>query len=720
MDQRLESEQDQQASQARGRSGPEMEPVDRPGAILEARPPSVTTDAAPAGGDGAHVGATADANALLGAALESMAQGILIVDADFKISALNERVWDFVPEYRELYQIGADIRDAWRESAKAGRYDIGSDEAEDLVARWTSVFLRRERLVTERITTDGKLIQIDLQPAGSYAGWVATYTDLSERRKTEAALVQSADNLRTILENVADGLFALDEAGTVQLFNVKAEEIFGFSADEIIGQSASLLVPDAIAAKYAATIRAFLSTDRSGAVDISGESVGRRKDGSEFPLGIGVGYVPQGEKHTFIASVRDIGEAKAAAERVQHGKRLESLGQLVGGIAHEFNNLLTSISGFTEMALKKAGDEKRVVEYLTEVADVSKRAVTLTGQMLAFGRKQIVEKEVVRVGQTLLSQESLIRVSLDASTELSFEIDEDDSHIEIDSGQLSQCVMNLVNNARHAMPDGGKLFIRYMTVDVEADKETSHGKTLPAGRYALISVSDTGTGMGQEVLARLFDPFYSTKEKGKGTGLGLSLVYGMIANSDGVIDVTTEVGVGSTFSIYLPVVEADSAGAAAGVLGAPAAEAVLRIPVLLVVDDDAHVRRFTQVTLEDEGYQVLVARDGEEAVARHKAQDGGIDLLVSDVVMPRMGGVELATVLTDAQPGLKVVFMSGYTAETSQKVNDFTTDGNFLQKPFQSEDLIYLVSKIVRPPEAGETEPPNTQPPETGLSEPAP
>ena len=511
--------------------------------------------------------------------------------------------------------------------------------------------------------------------------------------------MQSAENLRTILENVADGLFALDENGTVRLFNHKAEEIFGYRASEIIGRTASVLVPDGIATHYTETLKRFLAGDKTGAIEIDSESVGRRKSGSEFPLGIGVSYVPQGDKHLFVVSVRDIGEAKAAEERLQHGKRLESLGQLVGGIAHEFNNLLTSISGFTEMALKKAGDEDKVREYLTEVSEVSKRAAALTGQMLAFGRKQIVEKEIVRVGEALLAQESLIRVSLDASTELIFEIAEDDSCIEIDAGQLSQCVMNLVNNARHAMPDGGKLVIKYETTDVEADRVTSHGKTLPAGRYALISISDTGTGMERDVLARLFDPFYSTKERGKGTGLGLSLVYGMIANCDGVIDVESTVGVGSTFSMYLPVVEVDSGGETAGVVGAPAVSPVRRIPTILVVDDDAHVRRFTQITLEDEGYHVLVAMDGEDAIAVHDDHGAEIDLLVSDVVMPRMGGVELAARLAVVHPGLKTVFMSGYTAETSEQVSEFATEGNFLQKPFQFEQLIELIHEIVPMPE---------------------
>jgi PAS domain S-box-containing protein len=642
----------------------------------------------------------AEAPALLGVALESMAQGIVIIDGSFKIAALNERVWDFVPEYRDLYQVGADIRNVWRVGAEAGLYDSGFVDADELVARWTGVFLRRERQVLERMTASGKLIQIDLRPAASYAGWVATYTDLSERLKAEAALVQSAENLRTILENVADGLFALDELGTVRLFNHKAEAIFGYKAHEIIGRGAALLVPNEIAESYAAAIKAFLETDRTGPIEIGNETTGRRKDGAEFPLAIGLAYVPQGDKQLFVASVRDIGEAKAAAERAQHGKRLESLGQFVGGIAHEFNNILTSISGFTEMALKKAGDEARVVEYLSEVAEVTKRAITLTGQMLAFGRKQVVEKEIVRAGEALLALESLIRVSFDAGTELSFEIEADDICVEIDAGQLSQCVMNLVNNARHAMPDGGKLVIKYKSVAVEADRVTSHGKLLPAGRYALISISDTGTGMEPDVLARLFDPFFSTKERGRGTGLGLSLVYGMIANSDGVIDVKSEAGLGSTFSIYLPIVDPASADRTAPAEAAPAGAATPHKPVILVVDDDAHVRRFTQVTLEDEGYDVLAASDGEDAVAVHGERGAGIDLLVSDVVMPRMGGVDLAKALSAAQPGLKVVFTSGYTAETSEEVSKFASNGNFLQKPFQSEELIDLVSRLVPLPAA--------------------
>jgi two-component system cell cycle sensor histidine kinase/response regulator CckA len=660
--------------------------------LPQTSPSAFAEDARPVRGEGALIlgHPAGEANALLGTALESMAQGIVILDTDFRISALNERVWDFVPEYRDLYQIGADIREIWRRGAEAGRYEVGADDPDDLVARWTGVLLRRERHVTQRMTADGKLFQIDLRPAGERAGWVATYTDLSERLNAEMALVQSAENLRTILENVADGLFALDETGTIRLFNHKAEEIFGYKAHEIIGRSASLLVTEELAEDYAAKIKAFLAGERTSKIRVDRETVGRRKDGTEFPLAMNLSYVPQGERHLFIASVRDIGETKAADERAQHGKRLESLGQLVGGIAHEFNNILTSISGFTEMALKKADNQERVVEYLTEVAEVTKRAVTLTGQMLAFGRKQIVEKEIVRAGETLLSQESLIRVSLDASTELIFDIDQDDSCIEIDAGQLSQCVMNLVNNARHAMPDGGKLTIRYRTVDIDADRDTSHGRTLRAGRYALISVSDTGIGMEPEVLARLFDPFYSTKERGKGTGLGLSLVYGMLANCDGVIDVDSTVGEGSTFTIYLPVVQADSGAGTAGVEGTPAVVAAPSIPVILVVDDDVHIRRLTEVTLEDEGYKVLVAKDGEDAIAVHKDYGSGIDLLVSDVVMPRMGGVELASELTAVQPDLSVVFMSGYTAETSKQVG-----GHILQKPFQSEDLVALAKKIV-------------------------
>jgi CheY-like chemotaxis protein len=251
------------------------------------------------------------------------------------------------------------------------------------------------------------------------------------------------------------------------------------------------------------------------------------------------------------------------------------------------------------------------------------------------------------------------------------------------------------------MPDGGKLTIKYEATVVDADRVTSHGKTLPAGRYALISVSDTGTGMEPETLARLFDPFYSTKERGKGTGLGLSLVYGMIANSDGVIDVESTVGAGSTFSIYLPIVDPDSGAETAGEEGSPAVQAKQRVPVILVVDDDAHVRRFTQITLEDEGYEVLVAKDGEDAIAVHEEHDTEIDLLVSDVVMPKMGGVELAAKLNAVHPSLKVVFMSGYTAETSDQIREFATSGNFLQKPFQFEQLIDLITETAPLPGAG-------------------
>ena len=396
-----------------------------------------------------------------------------------------------------------------------------------------------------------------------------------------------------------------------------------------------------------------------------------------------------GKPQFAIAMAEDITQRRVLEEQLRQSQKLEAVGRLAGGVAHDFNNMLTAIGGYTSFALEHAEEGSALRADLDEVRKATERATLLTRQLLAFSRKQVLEPVLLDLNEVVGELNAMLRPLLGADVALSTELEPSLGSIEADPGQLNQVVMNLVVNARDAMPQGGALTIETANVDVD---ETGDG-TIEPGAYVSLTVRDEGEGIDEETLRQIFEPFFTTKESGKGTGLGLATVYGIVKQSGGYVEVESEVGVGSAFRIYLrrldgarqPEAETVAAPALVGARAQPA--------TVLVVEDEEVVRGLVVQVLEGEGYLALVANDGEEAFAI--AERTPVDVLLTDLTMPKLGGRELAERLRRTNPDLKVLYMSGYTDSGILSDGVLPPGTAFLSKPFTFAELAESVRGLL-------------------------
>jgi len=387
----------------------------------------------------------------------------------------------------------------------------------------------------------------------------------------------------------------------------------------------------------------------------------------------------------------DITDRRQLEEQLRQAQKMDAVGRLAGGVAHDFNNLLMVINGYTEVLLEQLEQGGAMHHKVQSIQQAADRAATLTRQLLAFSRKQLLELKVVDVNTVIGDMERLLRPLIGENIELVTRLSQDAGHTRADAGQLEQVIMNLVVNAKDAMPDGGKITVQ--SCDVTVRQNFREHRFVQPGRYAVISVADTGHGIDKETQSRIFEPFFTTKEKGKGTGLGLSTVYGIVKQSNGYVFVESEPGAGTTFYVYLPRVE-DSAEELAPAK-APQAEAGGCETVLLVEDEES-VRELVKVTLVSRGYNVLEAENGEFGLEVAEKFKDRIDILITDVVMPGIGGRELAKKLLAARPGISVLYLSGYTEDAVVTQGAIGPDTGFLQKPFTLQNLAKKVREVLR------------------------
>ncbi|MEO6095113.1 MAG: MEDS domain-containing protein [Fibrobacteria bacterium] len=389
----------------------------------------------------------------------------------------------------------------------------------------------------------------------------------------------------------------------------------------------------------------------------------------------------------FIGSAIDITGHKETEDQLRQAQKMEAIGRLAGGIAHDFNNLLTAINGYSEMALVLVEGNENLMDYLGEIKRSGERAASLTQQLLAYSRKQILAPTVFDLNETVADMDRMLRRLIGENIRMELALEPNLGLVRADPGQIQQIILNLVLNARDAMQGGGRLV--FETANVILDKAQDPQVSRP---HAMLAVRDTGTGMTAEVRSRIFEPFFTTKEVGKGTGLGLSSAYGIIRQSGGIINVESEPGRGSLFRIYLPIVEADRYNADVGNGRTP--ESARPSETILLVEDEDAVRTFIQRTLQSQGYTILEAKDGHAAIAlgetcRH------IDLLLTDVVMPDMNGAALADKLKALHPDIRVLFMSGYTDNIFLPGGVSDPASKFLQKPFGQADLHLKVRELL-------------------------
>jgi signal transduction histidine kinase/CheY-like chemotaxis protein len=386
-------------------------------------------------------------------------------------------------------------------------------------------------------------------------------------------------------------------------------------------------------------------------------------------------------------------ELRAREEQIRQAQKLEALGLMAGGIAHDFNNLVTGVIGFSGLVLARLPNEDPLRVFVAQIEAAGQRAANLTRQLLAFSRRQPLQPQVLDLNVVVTDLEGLLRRAIGEHIELATSFEPELGHVEADRGQLEQVLVNLSVNARDAMPEGGRLTIKTANVVLGEEYARQHVGA-QVGHHAMLSVTDTGTGMDADTQARIFEPFFTTKEPGKGTGLGLSTVYGIVNQSGGSIWVYSEVGHGTTFRIYLPRVDrpVSVSGPKESQNGLPRGE-----ETILLVEDDRIVRSFTSTVLESLGYTVLVAGGAHDALPVLASRGPSIDLLLTDLVMPGMGGRELAQKISNAYPTIKILYMSGFDPDTQVGQRAVPYGAPFLQKPFSPATLSQKVREALRP-----------------------
>jgi PAS domain S-box-containing protein len=527
---------------------------------------------------------------------------------------------------------------------------------------------------------------------------VGSMVDVSERKRTEAVLRESEARHRAVLEAAMDAFVGMDHEGRVTEFNPAAERMFGHARAAVLGRDlAELIVPPAFRDAHRRGLARYLATGESTMVGGRIEVSAMRADGTEFPVELTVTGLRIGGPPAFSACIRDLtGQRRADAARaslemqLQQAQKMEAVGRLAGGVAHDFNNLLTVIAGRAHMLLGRLQPGEPMHRDVELIQKTSQRAVALTSQLLAFSRKQVVQPRVLELGPLVAEIAPMLQRMIGEDVELSVEPLEGSGRVKVDPSQMQQVLMNLAVNARDAMPGGGRIAMAIREVEV-SEAAAAGRANLPPGPYVTLAVSDTGTGMSAETAAHIFEPFFTTKEQGKGTGLGLSTVYGIVEQSRGHVEVESEIGRGTTFTIFLPRVEEPLAGASADT----GRRLRTTARTVLVVDDEPEVLELASEILRRVGYTVLEAADGATALAVAGRHEGEIHLLVTDMVMPGMSGRDVAERLRALRASLRVLYISGYVQDASARATLAGEHSAFVAKPFTPELLTDRVRELL-------------------------
>ncbi|MDQ3003154.1 MAG: PAS domain S-box protein [Fibrobacterota bacterium] len=538
-----------------------------------------------------------------------------------------------------------------------------------------------------------------LTPEGKLESLMGTFVDITERKREEELLRRSEERSRVAAECGNDMIYEWDiRTGTLEWFG-PVDERLGFRHGDIprtLEAWERLIHPEDRAPVAAGIERHLRSRD-----SFQGEYRIRCKDGS-YRIWSDRGtamWDSEGVAYKWIGTASDVTEARRAEEalrikeeQLRQSQKLEAVGRLAGGIAHDFNNLLAAIMGYCELMLYRLEPEHPCRKEVGEILNGSDRAAGLIRQLLAFSRQEIPQPKVIHPNFIITSMERMLDHLLEENVELDIRLDEDAGRVRMDPVQLEQVVMNLVLNARDAMPGGGNLLVSTGNVELSGDIPGAYGK-VHAGPHVRISIADSGRGIDRENLPHIFDPFFTTKDRGKGSGLGLSTVYGIITQNQGCVLVETEVDKGSAFSIYLPLTE-EEAEEETEIKKALRSSSIVPKTVLVVEDDD-EVRGIVRDLLSRQGFMVLEARQGREALMLAENYTQPVHLLLTDVVMPGMGGKELADSLRKFMPSVRVLFMSGYTQDAAFRQEVAEGGRAFIQKPFSMTALVGKIREVL-------------------------
>jgi PAS domain S-box-containing protein len=511
-------------------------------------------------------------------------------------------------------------------------------------------------------------------------------------------LKSSEKKYRDLVDNLNDLVWEVDEKGRYTYASEALIELLGYTPAEIIGKRPFDLMPDDEAIRVERIFSEYIKNQQSFSAL---KNINIHREGHEVILetsgqpiidenGILRGY--RGIDRDITDRELAMQEQARLEEQLYQAQKMESIGRLAGGVAHDFNNILTTINGYSELSLLKMDQDDPYREEMTMILESGQRAARLTQQLLAFSRKQIIKQEQLNINNELQEIYKMLRRLLSEDIEIETFYSEDIWPLKVDRSQLEQVIMNLAVNARDAMPQGGKLTIETANIILDDVYTKKHYEIKP-GNYVMLAITDNGHGMTEEVLEHIFEPFFTTKEMSKGTGLGLATVYGIIKQNGGEINVYSEPEKGTTFKIYFPRAEGDNSKNDSS--PAPQSPSPRGTETILLVEDDELVRKLSFDVLTNQGYTVLEAQDGREALDMYKGYQGHIDLLLTDVVMPKMNGTELAEKIRKICPDIPVLFMSGYTENAIVHNGILKSGVNFVHKPVTPQILSVTIRKLL-------------------------
>jgi PAS domain S-box-containing protein len=547
----------------------------------------------------------------------------------------------------------------------------------------------------ERIRKDGERIYIALtvspirDSSGTVVGASSIKRDITRQKRIEAALADASAKSRDLAQALDSAQSIIrDLDGRISYWSTGSARLYGWTAEEVIGRRSHELLQTVFPAELSDIQALLLARGRW-----EGEVTHVARDGRQ--VHVASQWVVRRDEHQQPVSVTevntDITARRQAEERMRQSDRMEVVGQLAGGVAHEANNQMTVVLGATEFLLARTDLPEVARNDLEQVQGAAERTAAITGQLLAFSRRQVLQPQVLDVDEVVQGLDGMLRRALGERSTLELQLRGGTCRVKADPGQLAQVLLNLVLNAKDAMPLGGRVTIETCPVQLTEKYAKNHpGVEIHPGSYYMLSVSDSGHGIPPESMRHIFEPFYTTKPIGKGTGLGLATVYGIIKQTGGYVWVYSELGQGTVFKVYLPLEQGSAS--VASVQPPPERSAGEHV---LIVEDEPSVRHMTSRALREHGYQVLEASDGQEALRLVEQSYGALDLIISDVIIPGLDGTELARRVAKVKPGLPILFMSGYTDDDIIRRGLLDRDQLFLQKPFTPDALIRRVAEIL-------------------------
>lgn len=497
--------------------------------------------------------------------------------------------------------------------------------------------------------------------------------------------------LAAILESASQAMVTVDRGGRMILANARCESMFGYKREELEGQVMEMLLPEAFRQGHVSYRAEYFSQPRVRPMGVGLDLMGRRKDGTDFPVEISLSYIQPNGELLAIAFITDITERKRLEDQLLQSQKMEAVGRLAGGVAHDFNNMLTIITGFNQMLLDQLSTVDPLRGHAEEILKAANRAAALTHQLLAFSRRQMSQPRLLDINSVIRDAVKMIGRLIGEDVELTVKLQPGIGTVRADPRQIEQVILNLATNSRDAMPIGGQLTIETAGVELDKSYARTHLGVQP-GPYVMLALSDTGAGMTTEVKKHIFEPFFTTKEPGKGTGLGLSTVYGIVKQNGGDIWLYSEPGKGTTFKIYLPRV----AGETEEVSEQRAAVPEKGHGTILVVEDEEGVRHLLRHVLAQHGYTVLEAGDSADAIQASAAHQGKIDLLLTDVILPKASGRQVAQRLLTERPDMRILFISGYTENAIAHHGVIDAGVHFLSKPFTTESLLAKIREVLQ------------------------